>query len=888
MKTMFFAVVACAVFSIAGTSWGSVWYVNDDAAPGGLGLAWESALQTIGSAVAAAGVYDEIWVAEGTYAPGMVVELKVGQELYGGFVGNELDRLSRAAEFYPTFSGIGNGRAIVKAALSSRIDGFRILDDANHWGNWREPTSVSVNADGVTIANCTISVVEGGVALLGAGNVVENCTFTDCGRYGLEVNGSEASVIRCSFANSLVGCFVGKGVYEGCVFEGSPINIDGCDEVGFSQCSFADAHYPYYAPVSIYMAEIVSIDSCWFGGNGQNWMGGAVQLEGNTLTVIRNTTFVDNSASNMGGAVYVSAIDHWDPGSIAELLVEDCDFVGNNSTTGAAVGIVEAVASLKNCRFTDNTATSRGGAIFESNSLLTLENCLFTGNESDGSGGAVLLDQSSEASFVNCTFWGNTSGEGGILQADQGSCADVKNCIVAESTPAALWASGLTAKVNTTFSCIQGGALGAGNVTGDPLFNDPENGDFGLLWGSPCIDRGTADGAPANDLAGTARPQLAGIDMGAFEFVITDEDEDTMDDNWELYYGLDPADPGDAEEDADGDGVTNAQEAAIRNNPQEPDDCRDAYYVATDGNDTDGEGSELEPWATIGKAMAYAGGFSMYKAVNIYAAGGTYNEPVVLEPEVALIGAGQGITRIEYMDVAEDEHYVVTGAEGAALRDCTIEVTGQYSASFALLKLDDVSMEIQDVTFDGDDNLYSLGALISGTGSSETVIDGCTFRRLYFGVQAVNTAANVTNTTFSGIRGDAIFVRLPDVKKNGEVVYTPLLGDAAYADTTGNNMFRNVMGNFVLNMNNVTTKAENNDWGVYTDTAIAAQMAGPVDYKPYVGEQVDDGTDGDGDNGGCFAADKSLPMRTSRGDGGAFVMLGVASCLAVGSRRKKQ
>jgi hypothetical protein len=199
------------------------------------------------------------------------------------------------------------------------------------------------------------------------------------------------------------------------------------------------------------------------------------------------------------------------------------------------------------------------------------------------------------------------------------------------------------------------------------------------------------------------------------------------------------------------------------------------------------------------------------------------------------------------------------------------------------LKLEEVSMEVEGVTFDGDDNLYSLGALVSGAGSSDTVIDGCTFRRLYFGVQAVNTAANVTNTTFSGIRGDAIFVRLPDARKAGEPVYTPVLGDAANAAATGNNTFRNVMGNFVLNMNNAITKAENNDWGVYTETAIAAKMAGPVDYKPFVGEQADD------DNGGCFAAcDKAMSANTTRSGADTLVMIAIAACLAAGSRRKKQ
>jgi uncharacterized protein (TIGR03382 family) len=49
------------------------------------------------------------------------------------------------------------------------------------------------------------------------------------------------------------------------------------------------------------------------------------------------------------------------------------------------------------------------------------------------------------------------------------------------------------------------------------LLEDPANGDLSLRAGSPAIDRGMADGAPADDVAGTARPQGAAVDIGAYE-----------------------------------------------------------------------------------------------------------------------------------------------------------------------------------------------------------------------------------------------------------------------------------------------------------------------------------------------------------------------------------
>ncbi|NLM72391.1 MAG: hypothetical protein GX181_10605 [Synergistaceae bacterium] len=40
-----------------------------------------------------------------------------------------------------------------------------------------------------------------------------------------------------------------------------------------------------------------------------------------------------------------------------------------------------------------------------------------------------------------------------------------------------------------------------------------------LLAGSPAIDAGTSEGAPATDQRGVKRPQGSGIDIGAYEFM---------------------------------------------------------------------------------------------------------------------------------------------------------------------------------------------------------------------------------------------------------------------------------------------------------------------------------------------------------------------------------
>jgi hypothetical protein len=58
------------------------------------------------------------------------------------------------------------------------------------------------------------------------------------------------------------------------------------------------------------------------------------------------------------------------------------------------------------------------------------------------------------------------------------------------------------------------------------MFVDAASGDYSLIYGSPCIDTGTDNGAPDHDLIGTERPLDGdgdgnkGTDMGSYEFLL--------------------------------------------------------------------------------------------------------------------------------------------------------------------------------------------------------------------------------------------------------------------------------------------------------------------------------------------------------------------------------
>jgi hypothetical protein len=122
--------------------------------------------------------------------------------------------------------------------------------------------------------------------------------------------------------------------------------------------------------------------------------------------------------------------------------------------------------------------------------------------------------------ITGCTFYGNTADHGGAIY-NYDSSATVSNCILwADSAPDGPEIYG---DCTVSYSDVEGGFAGAGNIDADPCFADAGGDDFHLLDGSPCIDTGDPAYSPAPDETDIDRqPRQMGlnVDMGADEFSI--------------------------------------------------------------------------------------------------------------------------------------------------------------------------------------------------------------------------------------------------------------------------------------------------------------------------------------------------------------------------------
>jgi hypothetical protein len=215
------------------------------------------------------------------------------------------------------------------------------------------------------------------------------------------------------------------------------------------------------------------------------------------------------SAINGGGMVNESSSP----------LLFRCIFSGNSAGAegGGMSNRFSSNPTVKSCLFSHNDA-DEGGAMFNYLSNPVVTQSTFVGNSAVDIGGAMYNWDVSDAEVKNCTFIENTAGSsGGAMYNRSNGDPEVANSILWNDTPDEIFNDASFPIV--TFSCVEGGYTGDGNIDSDPLFADSSINDLHLRYPSPC--RNTGDNAAVIDLEdfeGDPRIAYGTVDMGADEF----------------------------------------------------------------------------------------------------------------------------------------------------------------------------------------------------------------------------------------------------------------------------------------------------------------------------------------------------------------------------------
>ncbi|MBO9368262.1 MAG: hypothetical protein J7555_05865 [Chloroflexi bacterium] len=505
------------------------------AAPSAMGsgncASWANAC-TLRTALTNATSGDQIWVKKGVHYPGAsrtdTFTLKNGVALYGGFAGTETLLTQRNWQVNKTIlSGDidhndtdTNSNGIIEPGLGDSINGNNAYHVVRDTG-----TDNTAVLDGFVI---TAGQANGSLSPNNVGGGMKNHGYPTLrnlilsGNFAIDAGGGMYNSSHPALTNVT---FSGNSAQNG----GGMHNITYSAYPALTNVVFSHNSAKNGGGMYSDSSTNPRLTNVTFSYNSADTNGGGMYNITNS-SVLMNVTFIYNSANNSGGGMF-----NW----ISQTTLTNVTFSGNSANNSGG-GMYSAASKLRltNVTFSGNSAYYRGGGMYNHVSSPSLVNVTFSGNTAILYGGGMYnggnSDIGSNPRLTNVTFSGNSANSKGGGMYNQKSNPTLTNVILwGDSAPNGPEIYNDSSTPVVTYSDVQGGYAGTGNINADPLFVNAAGGNLHLQLPSPAIDAGNNSAPGLNGVTtdldghprfvnipsvpdtGSGTPPI--VDMGAYE-----------------------------------------------------------------------------------------------------------------------------------------------------------------------------------------------------------------------------------------------------------------------------------------------------------------------------------------------------------------------------------
>ena len=338
-----------------------------------------------------------------------------------------------------------NGSSGVVAAGFARADHLMTVRDCEFTGNDGVTTLFIIGEESIAteIEGCTFEDTTGTAIQWGSGDLtVRNCTLTgQTETFSVAIQGySPAFAVE----SLLVEDSVFRAFSVGAIYL-SPLNVSSVEGCEIRSSEFRDIRGRRAVTLGSMPFARATLVDCLFTQNfSADGFGGAVA--GRNIDFLR--CLWSNNVANGGAAILaedVEIVECWfnenfsgvDGGVVkaTSLRARNCEFT-NNATQGSGGALVvdEGTASITDCYFFRNFASSGGALQMDNAQEVEIVNSHFERHEASGSGGAILIDYNNpgvgnQLRLDNCKFIDNTGLLGGAIFNDGFTLPEVRDTL---------------------------------------------------------------------------------------------------------------------------------------------------------------------------------------------------------------------------------------------------------------------------------------------------------------------------------------------------------------------------------------------------------------------------------------------------------------------------